>query len=515
MNNGKVCVSVCAETAEEFIQNIRRAEKFADVIELRLDCLNKDDVRGVVENLPKTEKTYLFTFRPREQGGNRDLTVVEKLKFWEHVFWSHDSDFMIDIEFDHNLLNAVNPETKKRIVSSHSFDGTVTHIDQTWQVMSEISDSLIKIALQADDITDAIPVWKLLGVAKAENKQIIPIAMGEAGKWTRILGPAHGAFMTYASLESGRETAPGQITAKNLIEIYRVKQLDLETKVFGVIGDPVSQSLSPYMHNPAFVSSKINAVFIPFQVKNIDEFIRRMVRPETREVELNFTGFSVTMPHKQSIMKHLDALDPIAEKIGAVNTVKIEGERLTGFNTDAHGFITPLKAEFSNLDGARVAVFGAGGAARAVVYALKQENANVTVIARDERKARSLADEFGVSSNQISNFKSQISNRVGDQFDVVINATPMGMKGPNESEFLFAAEELVGVNYFYDLVTSAADTPTIREAKKAGVAANGGLEMLVAQGAKQFEIWTGREAPLELMTASVAERMTEIIFHEC
>ncbi len=507
MSNGKVCVSVCAETADEFIQSIRRAEEFADVIELRLDCLNREDVRSVIENLPQTEKTYLFTFRPLEQGGKRELAISEKLKFWEHVFWAHDSDFMIDIEFDHNLLDAVNPEKKKRIVSSHVFDGTVTQLDLTWEIMAETSDSLIKIAVRADDITDAIPVWKLLADAKAENKQIIPIAMGEAGKWTRILGPAHGAFMTYASLDSGSETAPGQITARDLLEIYRVKELDLETKVFGVVGDPVSQSLSTYMHNPAFAASAINAVFIPFQVKDIDAFMSRMVRPDTREVELNLAGFSVTMPHKQSIMKHLDALDTTAETIGAVNTVKIENDRLTGYNTDAHGFITPLKANFSNLDGTRVAIFGAGGAARAVVYALKKENAKVTVIARDERKSRSLADEFGVSSNQISNFKFQISNRLCDDFDVIVNATPLGMKGPNESEFLFAADELVGVKYVYDLVTRKDDTPIIREAKKAGVAAIGGLEMLLAQGARQFEIWTGREAPIKLMKASVAERM--------
>ncbi len=228
--------------------------------------------------------------------------------------------------------------------------------------------------------------------------------MGEAGKWTRILGLAHGAFMTYASLDAGSETAPGQVSAEDLIEVYRAKELNEQTEIYGIIGGNTSYSMSPYMHNAAFKSAKLNSVFVPLQVGNLDEFIARMVKPETREIELNFKGFSVTIPHKQNIIKHLDFVDETAKKIGAVNTVKIENGKLYGYNTDAEGFIEPLKNFYGDLKDAKVAIFGAGGAARACVFALTQENADVTIFARNAEKAESLAEEFKVQS---SKFKVQ------------------------------------------------------------------------------------------------------------
>ena len=196
---------------------------------------------------------------------------------------------------------------------------------------------IIKIAVQTNDITDTIPIWKLLEKWKSEKEiiknkrlkeydelnkklkkvnysipppksflQIIPIAMGESGKWTRILGLAHGAFMTYAALDDGKETAPGQVSAKDLIEVYRAKELDENTEVYGIIGGNTAYSLSPYIHNAAFKFHNLNAVFVPLQTHDLDEFIRRMVKPETREIDLNFKGFAVTIPHKQSIIKHLE-----------------------------------------------------------------------------------------------------------------------------------------------------------------------------------------------------------------
>ncbi len=502
MNNGKICVSVCSAGVEEMIANIRRAEEFADVIEVRFDCLATDDVWELLGKLPATEKTYLFTYRPKEQGGMSELPLGERLKFWERAFQLNKSGFMIDIECDPSMLSAVNPDKIERIVSQHYFTVGSDNHQMAWNAISALSGGPIKIAVMADDVVDTIGVWNLLTQAKKDNRKLIPIAMGEAGKWTRILGLAHGAAMTYAALDAGGETAPGQITAKNLIEVYRVKDLDQITRVYGVIGDPVSQSLSPFIHNPAFASGGINAVFLPFQVKDIGAFMRRMVREESREVELNFVGFSVTMPHKQSIMKFLDAIDPVAKAIGAVNTVKIDDGKLTGYNTDAHGFITPLKEKYGDLTGARVAVFGAGGAARACVYALKQENAEVTVLARDVQKARRFGDEFEVAAHRISEIAP-------GPFDIVVNTTPLGMSAADEESPLLTARQLDGVRFVYDLVTKPSDTPLIREAKKAGIRSIGGVEMLIAQGARQYEIWTEIAAPLRVMHESVVARIGE------
>ena len=504
MNNGKICVSVCAETADEMITNIKRAEEFADVIEVRFDCLSDDAIKGLLVALPQIEKTYLFTFRPKVQGGKRELTVAGRLKFWEFLVHERISGFMIDLEFDPKILLAVRPTNIERIVSLHEFEPG-HDLDPIWEAISAVSDNTVKIAISTSDITDSISVWKLLEQAKAAGRQLVPIAMGEAGKWTRILGLAHGAFMTYASLDGGRETADGQITAKDLVETFRVKELDQDTKVFGIVGDPVSSSLSPYMQNPAFVAGGVNAVFIPLLVKDLDEFIRRMVRNQTREVELNFGGFSVTMPHKQAIMKHLDEIDPVAAKIGAVNTVKIAEGKLIGHNTDAHGFITPLKQKFGDLKGVRVAVAGAGGGARACVYALREGGADVTVYARDHAKASVLAKQFGISADRISNLKDQISK--AGTFDILVNATPLGMRGQETEATIATAAQLDGIKLVYDLVYNPTETQLLREAKKAGVATLGGIEMLVTQGARQFEIWTGREAPIDLMRTSVLDRI--------
>jgi shikimate dehydrogenase len=258
------------------------------------------------------------------------------------------------------------------------------------------------------------------------------------------------------------------------------------------------------MQNPAFAAAGLNSVFIPFLVKDLDAFIRRMVKPETREVELNFGGFSVTMPHKQTIIPHLDEIDDVARAIGAVNTVKIgDGGKLTGYNTDAHGFIEPLKKLYGPVNGARVAVYGAGGAARACVYALKKEGAIVTVFARDVQKARALADEFSIEWGTIS-------ASVPANSDILVDTTPFGMKGPLENESLFSADALAGVKFVYDLVTKPADTPIIREAKKAGAGTLGGLEMLAAQGARQFEIWTGGDAPAAEMRNSILHKIAQI-----
>lgn len=496
MNNGKISVSICAPTADKMIAEIRRAETLADAIEVRFDCLSQEQIDLTFELLEKSHvsKPLIATFRSAEQGGRNSATYDQRKEFWKKT---RTKFYAADVEID---AFGFAQDWNKRIISFHDLDGVTTDLEVICQDLFSADADVIKIAVQANDITDSISIWKLLKRAKTEGKNIIPIAMGEAGKWTRILGLAHGSYLTYASLSEGQETADGQLAANDLIETYRVKELDLETKVYGVIGDPVSESLSPYMHNAAFIDKNINTVFIPLQVKHLDEFIRRMVKPETREVELNFAGFAVTMPHKQSIIKHLDSIDPTAEKIGAVNAVKIDDGKLIGYNTDAYGFITPLKERFGDLKDARVAVFGAGGAARACIFALQNEGADVTVFARDRTKAEKIADEFGVSIAQL------VENKIPDA-DIVVNATPLGMKGPLEKELLFTAEQLKGVKFVYDLVTRGDETPLVKEARKAAVTAIDGIEMLLHQGARQFDIWTGLDAPLDKMRNAVRRKI--------
>lgn len=501
MNNGKICISICAKNADELIEKIARAETSCDLIEVRLDCLDPTERKRALDRIaqnPDLASVLLATFRPLEQGGARDITKQERDEFWNSgtnkAFWG--GDFEEDV-----IENAVSANWKNRICSEHETEAGTLDVNATYEELKNTDASVVKIAISAEQATDAIDVWKLLESAKRDGKPLIPIAMGEAGKWTRILGLAHGAFMTYAALDSGFETAPGQITAEDANDVLRVKELDENTEVYGIIAADTSYSISPWMHNSAFKGSEMNRVFLPLQVDDLEEFMRRMVRPETREVELNFCGFSVTNPHKRNIIQHLDHVDPTAAKIGAVNTIKIVDDKLHGYNTDAPGFIAPLKKVLGDLKGKNVAIVGAGGAARACAYALKEEGANVTVFARRQKRATALAEEFGIKEGP-----SNHSFRPGT-VDILVNATPLGTKGENQDFAIATASQLTGIKLVYDLVYNPIQTSLLGEARKAGVAALGGLDMVLAQGARQFEIWTGEKAPLDPMRKAILKRL--------
>jgi 3-dehydroquinate dehydratase/shikimate dehydrogenase len=475
---------------------IKRAAAIADIVEVRFDALEPRDVRPAVLSIAASEidKPLIATFRAKEQGGFRDLGRDEREDFWNRL----PDIFLADVEED---MLAASATIQKRIVSYHDMTGHPEDVGAIDARLSAAHTDATKIAVSTSDATDSIKLWNLLD----QHNGFIPVGMGEAGIWTRILSLAHGAFLTYAGLDESGATAPGQLTAREMIELYRVKKLDLETKVYGVIGNPVSSSLSPVIHNAAFAASGINAVFIPLLVKDLDAFMSRMVLPATREVELNFCGFAVTMPHKQTIIKYLDGLDPVATAVGAVNTVALVGGKFMGYNTDVDGFIEPLARHFGDLHGARVAVLGAGGAARACIYGLKQSGAEVSVLARNESKAEALARELAVNGSSLSKIKNQNSKI---PFDIVVNATPLGMKGQLSDQTPLTAEELGGVKFVFDLVTRPDDTPLIREANAAGVPTTGGQEMLIAQAIKQFEIWTGRSAAESVMKEAVLDRQT-------
>ena len=500
MKNGKICISICARTASELFEKITRAESLADVIEVRFDCLDHGELDVALEGLPKISKQYLVTFRPSEEGGKRVLPLSTRIIFWKRAVRAlSEHDFVADHESDLNFPFGFD---RGRVIRSHHFfGGSPDDLRTAYFELADINGEIVKIAVDCPEITDTIKVWKLLDAAEKNEGSLIPIAMGEAGKWTRILGPAFGAFLTYSSLEAGNETAPGQMSAQDLIDVFRVRELGRETLIYGIIAGDTSYSVSPWLHNAGFKAANLNRVFVPLQVADLDAFIRRMVMSDTREIDLNFAGFSVTNPHKQAIIPHLDEIDETAGVIGAVNTVNVRDGKLFGYNTDAPGFIAPLKTTFDDLKGARVSVVGAGGAARACVYALRREGAEVTVLARDTAKARPLMDEFGIPVAELLTGHQRLET------DILVNTTPLGTKGETVDQTIATAEQLSGVKLVYDLVYNPAETRLLREAKIAGIPAINGLEMLIAQGAKQFEIWTGEAAPVAAMSEAVKKKL--------
>lgn len=472
----RICVSVCEKTVAALESAAVRASERADIVELRLDCLTRlEDLHNV---LSRISRPVILTFRPREQGGHRELDHETRKSFWRTApktdWWDVESD--LEIETDWSRV----------IISHHDFAGVPRDLIRIYERLAATPARVIKIAVRANDIVDCIPIFQLLDRARTERRELIAIAMGNAGLATRILGPSRGAFLTYAALAEESATAPGQLTAHELRSVYHVDKIDRETMICGLVGLPVMHSVSPHMHNAAFRTAGINGVYLPFEVRDVKSFFNRMVHPLTREIDWNLRGLSVTTPHKSAVLECLDRIEPNAEEIGAVNTIVIDGDRLRGFNTDAAGFIEPLLELLGPLSGLRVAVIGAGGAARAATWALLKHGATVTLFARDVEKARALGQAFDVSYEQLASASFAA-------YDVVINATPLG-SGVLIDQTPATAEQLAGAHCVYDLVYNPIETRFLKEACNASCKTVRGLEMLVAQAKKQFELWT-RESP--------------------
>ena len=467
----RVCVPLCESALNALPRAAERAARWSNIIELRLDCLDQPQVS--LNDLPRP---LILTFRPAEQGGYRNLTREERLAFWssqtpeDEVWW--------DIEAD--LVHDLSPDWSRVIVSHHDFASVPHDLDQIYERLAQTPAKVVKIAVQANDILDCLPIFNLIDRAQSDGKDIIAIAMGNAGIATRILGPSRGAFLTFAALDDESATAPGQVNAETLRSLYHIDDITTETMICGLIGNPVMHSVSPHIHNAAFAAHKLDGVYLPFEVHDVHSFFKRMVHPATRELNWKLRGLSVTAPHKQTVMQCLDWIAPEAKEIGAVNTVVVEGDRLLGYNTDAPGLIEPLHNLIGPLTNKRTAIIGAGGAARAAVWALQNAGARVTLFARDVDKAK---QSYNVPCERLSN-----ASFAG--YEVVINATPSGSVS-HIDQTPATAEQLTGAGCIYDLVYNPIETRLLREARNAGCQTLGGLDMLVAQAKLQFELWTG------------------------
>jgi 3-dehydroquinate dehydratase/shikimate dehydrogenase len=477
---------------------VERAAEVADIIELRLDCLDDvDAAERVMDHARLFGRPLILTLRSAEQGGHSSIDYKSRRQFWSSLR-PPATDCFVDLEYDlvQDLSSAVSMQLdadwKQVICSHHDFKVVPPELDRIYERMTATPAGIIKIAAQANDAIDCLPILRLLERARKENRELIAIAMGPAGIMTRVLGPSRGSFLTYGSLDDENATAPGQLTARELRDVYRIERIDSETEVMGIVGNPVSQSLSPLMHNAAFAAANLNAVYLPFQTQDVTEFLRRMVHPKTREIAWNLRGLSVTIPHKSTVMPLLDWIDETAKEIGAVNTIIVRDDQLHGYNTDGSGFIAPLLNRFGSVRYVRCAVIGAGGAARAACWALIKEGASVDLFARNVDRAATTANDSGVPCRELSE-----ADFTG--FDIVINATPLGMSGATRGMTPATAAQLQGVRLAYDLVYNPIETVFLREARAAGCDTLTGIEMLIAQAAEQFRLWTGKEPDLEVM----------------
>lgn len=504
----RICVSICEQYPDLLASAIVEATTLGDLIEIRTDCFAPEERAKALESFAaltgNTERPLILTFRPAEQGGHREIDPRSRLRFW--MFERPDINGFFDIELaiarNRSLFRFGKSLDWSRVICSHhNFTSLPTNLDaylnRIFDGMKDLPARVLKIAVQVDDAVDCLSFFKLLKRAQAENRDLIAIAMGPAGIMTRVLGPSKGAFLTYAALDEGSATGPGQLTARELRDVYRIEKIHSGTAIVGLLGHPLLHSVSPNMHNAAFAATATDAVYLPFDVRDVSGFLRRMVHPKTREFEFNFKGLSVTAPHKSEVIDSLDWIEPSAREIGAVNTIVVEGDRLCGYNTDADALVTPLIQRIGGLSSRNCAIIGAGGAAAAALWRLRKEGANVTVFARDQAKAR---------ENLKSDCQALNEARFAD-FEIVINATPLGTAGSLVKETPVGKEQLTGAHLAYDLVYNPIETTFLSEAKAAGCETLGGLPMLIEQATSQFKLWTKVEAPRETMLAAAQAKM--------
>jgi 3-dehydroquinate dehydratase/shikimate dehydrogenase len=496
----RICVSLCEPTVDALERAIAGAAEVCDLIEVRLDCLDPSELENKADSITKllqeSKCESIVTFRPSQEGGQRQLDEATRQTFWSDAIYSQSYfDVELDLaeKFTSNDTQPFLPiDWSRTICSHHDFAGVPPRLEQIYERMCSTPARILKLAVQANDATDCLPVFALLEQAHSDGRAMIAIAMGDAGIATRILGPSRGSFLTYAAPEDGTQTAPGQLSVTELRDLYRIEKIDRQTQVFGLIGLPVSHSVSPLMHNAAFAATAANAVYVPFEVHDVEAFLKRMIHPRTRELDWNVGGLSVTAPHKFAVMAYLDWIEPAAKEIGAVNTIVVANDELHGYNTDARGFINSLASAFAELREVRCAVLGAGGAASAALWSLKQAGASITVFARDTAKASALAARFDVEWQPLA-------DAAFAGFDLVVNATPLGMTGSLETETPATSQQLRGAWLAYDLVYNPTETKFLREARDAGCKTMSGFAMLVAQAVEQFKLWTGTPAPEKVM----------------
>jgi 3-dehydroquinate dehydratase / shikimate dehydrogenase len=484
---GRICAVVAAFTAAEMRKQVRSALRVTRTVELRLDWLRNDRERSRFLLFLKRSKlrnaTLLATCRRREGGGKFAGDAHGEL-YW--LVQAREAGCQwCDLEVE--TLRALPdrsvreyPVPSRVLLSIHDFDRTPALPRNVNPPLHGGVDA-VKIAAQARTLADSV---RLLRLAR-RSRNFVAVPMGEMGLPARILALREGSALAYAPV--GEATAPGQISLEEMTRLYRAHWLNQATKVYGVIGDPIGHSLSPLLHNTGFASRRVNAVYLPFLVHQLNDFLS--VVPE-----FGVRGFSVTLPHKQAVLKHLKECEPLAADIGAVNTIVVRRNgSLYGCNTDYVGVLRALQKKLA-IKGSRVLIFGAGGSARAAAFALTRAGAVVGICARREKAAKELARAVGGEVVPRRALRTEA-------FDAILNATPVGMH-PHDGISPLASGEL-HCRIVMDLIYRPQRTQLLKIAVQKGITAVSGVEMFLAQGIAQWEIWMEKRAPESAMRRAV------------
>lgn len=490
----KICVPVTENDSDAFIRQMSSIKE-ADLIELRIDYLKDIDEKILEKIIHSKQGKVIVTCRPKNLGGNFSGNEKERIRLLKKAIDFGSEYIDIEIETGDDTLKEIikNKKNTKIIISHHDFQKTpgLMELEKIYQKINSFKPDIVKIATTAVSINDCFTIFNLL---KRKNN-LAALSMGIKGQLTRILSGKFGSVIVYASMKDGKESAPGQLTLKELKEEYNLDEINKETKLLGVIGEFAENSKSRFMHNANFKKKKLNCIYVPLKVSpdELKEFMKNFRN-------FGFIGAAVTVPHKETIVKYIDGLDETAKAIGATNTLVSKSGKLTGYNTDYFGAVEALK-EKTGLNNKKVLLIGAGGAARAIIYGLKKEKANSTVINRTKEKAKELAREFNVGFSDIKNIDIETEKN-----DIIINTTSVGMNPrPDECILKYLPKNKIVM----DIVYSPIETKLIKLARKNKCITITGERMLIHQAIGQFEKWTGIKPKFKDMEKALLDHISQ------
>jgi 3-dehydroquinate dehydratase/shikimate dehydrogenase len=483
MSTQRLCVTVTGSDMAD-LRRRRDAVTGADLVELRLDTVSDPDVAGALagRRLP-----VIVTCRPTWEGGSfagseetRKRLLLEAL--------TAGAEF-VDVEARAGFEDLIATTGGQRIVlSAHDFAGLPPDLETRVRAMQATGAEVVKVAVTVTRLSDCV-VLRDIAARMGERGGLVLIGMGDPGAVTRVLPSRFRSRWSYAGMLAG----VGQLTPETLLTGLRFRDIGPATSLYGVVGLPVSHSVSPAMHNAAFRAAGVDAVYLPLPAVDVDDFV-------TFARAFGVKGASITIPYKVAMFSGVDETSAIAKRIGAINTVRIDNGIWQGDNSDVNGFLEPLGRQ-RPLTTRRAAVLGAGGAARGVAIALASHGAEVSVHARNSQRAAEVA---ALVSGSVGTFPPPRGS-----WDLLVNCTPVGMY-PHVDETPLPAECLAP-GLVYDLVYNPPATRLLREAEAAGCRTIGGLEMLVGQARQQFEWWTGVRPSASVMREAATRRLEEFM----
>ncbi len=469
------------------------AAEGADLVEIRLDrcariAREHGGLQAIIARISALALPAIVTIRHQSEGGDWDGDEAERAMLYAAA--DQAGAAWIDCEVAQRAaVLPLKPKRAKLILSHHDFAGMGGDLVAVIARMRAAGADLAKVAVTATDASDLATIEALY---HRNDGPLVAIAMGEHGLPSRLLAGAWGARLTFARLEDSVGSAPGQPTVRELVSRYRVREQGANTRIFGVIGNPIAHSLSPLIHNAAFAHHGIDAVYVPFLVGDATCFWATCGGW--------IDGLSITLPHKHALLDAVDELEPIAKRIGAINTIhRNDAHRAIGSNTDASAAIACLEHQAGSLAGRRVTMLGAGGVSRAIAFALVERGARLTIANRGIDRARELATEVGADAVELDSAPDVA-------YDALINGTAVGMN-PHVHESPWPAAKHRAGTVVFDTVYTPLETLLLREAQMAGATTICGLSMFIRQALGQYRRWTGLDAPEALMYRLALERL--------